>query len=81
MIVDCGPSIGERFEARTADRKTRLSQWHAFYCLWPRRIGNRCVWLHWIRRKIRFEQDWYDGGWYEYPEYRFTVEDEARLVS
>jgi hypothetical protein len=75
MIFNCGPTWAERAIAR----RTELSQWHPFFVLWPRRIGNRCVWLHVVRRKIRFQEDDYSGSWYKYPEYRFSLKDELRI--
>jgi hypothetical protein len=40
-----------RFEKKLA-RRDRLSEWHPFFALIPRRVGSRdCRWLEWIERK------------------------------
>jgi hypothetical protein len=54
MKFNCGPTKEERKE----ERKARLSDWHRFFCIWPRRVGYRdCRWLEWIERK-RGEYPW-----------------------
>jgi len=54
MIFSCG----ETWEAK----KARLEQWHDFFVLWPRTVGEengryKCVWLQTVERKRRFN-DW-----------------------
>lgn len=48
MIFSCG----ETWEAK----KARLEQWHDYFILWPRTIGEengryKCVWLQTVERK------------------------------
>ena len=48
MKINCGPTPEERNKAR----HEYLTNWHPFFCLWPRRLGpNDCRWLETIQRK------------------------------
>ena len=47
MRLNCGPTLEERAKAR----HYRKMEWHAYFALLPRRIGQQCVWLEAIERK------------------------------
>ena len=47
---------------------TRLTNWHPFFALFPRKIGEKdgkdiCAWLEWIERKGKFVSSYGDSGW------------------
>lgn len=66
MKLNCGPNREERYYARQA----YLTNWHKFFALWPRRIGDthQCVWLEYVERKGTYNCG-YGGGYWEW-EYR-----------
>jgi hypothetical protein len=48
---NCGPSPEAKAVARAREFE-RLQEWHAFYAIWPRRVGeNDCRMLEWIVRR------------------------------
>lgn len=54
MKFDCGETEDEKH--------TRLSNWHKFFAIWPRRVGvHDCRWLETIERRGSS----YTGGFYE----------------
>jgi hypothetical protein len=74
MIINCGPTIAERLEARYDKKWRYLTQWHPHFFLIPRRMGNnRCAWLEWGRRKLRIKDHGYYGAVVT-KEYRLSVE-------
>lgn len=78
MLLNCGPPFDERLASRDQRKHARLSQWHPFFALIPRRIGqNHCVWLEWIRRKGRYCDDGYHGGSWDF-EYRLSLDREMQ---
>jgi hypothetical protein len=72
MKVNCGPSKAAR-ERRHKEREQALREWHPFFPLWPRRVGeNDCRLLEWIeRRKVTFTVTEWDYGPYEYEDWRW----------
>lgn len=79
MIINCGIPRHERRAARAKAEFDRLSQWHPFFALLPRRIGqDRCVWLEWIQRKGSWSDGWYYGGQWSWT-YRLSRIREAGL--
>lgn len=66
MKLDCGPTAEEKLEAK----EFRLKNWHKFFALIPRRIGesHECRWLEFIERKGQYVCG-YGGCWWEW-EYR-----------
>lgn len=53
MKFNCGPTPEQRAKARME----RLTNWHPYFCLWPRRIGpNDCRWLETVQRKLTFKK-------------------------
>lgn len=74
MKFDCGLPLDERKAFRDAAERKRLSQWHPFFALLPRRLGaTECVWLEWIRRKGQYYDNGYHGGEWRF-EYREAVD-------
>lgn len=61
MRFNCGPSFGERFEAR----HLRLQEWHWWFAWRPRRVApGDCRWLEWIERKGTFhDYDFHGYSW------------------
>jgi hypothetical protein len=60
MRWDCGPDAAEREEIWLKE-KARLEEWHGFFALWPRRVGNHdCRWLERIERRGRFIPGFWD---------------------
>ncbi len=52
--MDCGPSPETRVK--------RLQQWHKFFAIWPRRVGEHdCRFLETIERRGRIVE-LYEGG-------------------
>lgn len=74
MRFHCGPSWAERIIVKEQSRRAYLTQWHPFFCLLPRRIGNECVWFETIQRKGRRDYCGYNLRWYF--EYRFNPIEE-----
>jgi hypothetical protein len=74
MRINCGPTWAERTLVRETARRKYLTQWHPFFCLLPRRVGNQCVWLEYIQRKGRQDYKGYHLSWYF--EYRFNPIEE-----
>lgn len=70
MRFRCGPTWAERRIHKSKQIHQHLTQWHSFYCLWPRRIGDQCVWLEEIQRKGRQVYSGYSLVWLF--EYRFN---------
>jgi hypothetical protein len=64
MKFNCGPSLAERVILRSQRKTQRLMQWHPFFCLLPRRVGDQCVWLETIQRKGRQGYCGYTLEWY-----------------
>jgi hypothetical protein len=63
MRFNCGPTWEEKqmlSQMKEKQEQERLTQWHPFFCLWPRRCGKICVWLETIERKG--VQRWDDYG-------------------
>lgn len=78
MIINCGMPRDERRALAREAEYARLSQWHPFFALWPRRVGaERCVWLEWIRRKGVYEDGYNGRGWVF--TYRLTTIRELNL--
>lgn len=51
MKFNCGPTP----EQKEADRLHRLTNWHPFFVMWPRRLGEGdCRWLETIERRGRY---------------------------
>jgi hypothetical protein len=62
MKFDCGETPKER--------QFRLSNWHPFFCIFPRNVGpHDCRWLEWIERRGTLSWSSMDGEWLEW-EYR-----------
>jgi hypothetical protein len=61
MKLNCGPN---RYQ-KAADERYRLSNWHKFFCLLPRRITgtNECRWLEYIERRGDYHTSWGGSGW------------------
>lgn len=61
-----------------------LTQWHPYFCLIPRRVGDEVVWLETIQRKGRFVEGWYSKDRWEW-EYRIPMttllQEEAKTLS
>lgn len=54
MKFDCGETWYEK--------KERLSNWHPFFCLLPRKIADHdCRWLEYVERKGKPSYSPYDG--------------------
>lgn len=71
MRFNCGPSLAERLIVRSHKRTLYLEQWHPFFCLLPRRVGEQCIWLEYIERKGRQGYCRYSLDlWVWYFEYR-----------
>lgn len=61
MKLNCGPTWAERYNARHRkhqEKVHRLSNWHRFFCLLPRRMTDangyqtrECRWLEYVERK------------------------------
>lgn len=71
MKLNCGPTTEERYYAK----QRYLNNWHTFFALWPRRIGDsqECRWLETIERRGKY-QIHYAGGYWEW-EYRIKVNE------
>lgn len=55
MKFNCGPTWEEKWDKE----KTLLRDWHLFFAIIPRRVGERdCRWLEWIERKGETYQDY-----------------------
>lgn len=63
--------VGETI-LRELKRERYLTQWHPFFCLIPRRVGDEIVWLEHVQRKGRWHEGWYDPGYWEW-EYRIPI--------
>jgi hypothetical protein len=62
MKYDCGETWPEK--------KARLSNWHKFFCLWPRKVADHdCRWLEYIERQGELSYSSMDGFEWEW-EYR-----------
>ena len=60
MKINCGPT---RTQARIAKRE-RLSNWHPFFAIWPRRVWwNDCRWMEAIERRGRWSRTWDEFVW------------------
>lgn len=80
MVLDCG----ETWETK----KARLSEWHPFFALWPRRVTvlngrHKCAWLQMIERKGKYctiEDTWlrmHIPDWWEWS-YRLPSDGDNR---
>lgn len=57
MKFDCGETWNER--------KVRLSNWHKFFAIFPRRVGiHDCRWMETIERKGKLQGSWDGVDWY-----------------
>lgn len=78
MKLDCGPSPEtkrkRRYEKERAEIK-RLKNWHDYFALLPRRIGeNDCRWLETIERKGKFITD--DPWEYDFWEWEYRAKQD-----
>jgi len=62
------PTGAKRREQAKIERNERLQQWHPFFCLLPRVIGDELVWLETVLRKCRWDGYGYNREWIK--EYR-----------
>lgn len=86
MRWQAGPTLAERVTKINESRTSYFTQWHPFYCLIPRRVGQEIVWLETIQRKGRFEEGhgYASDQWtweYRVPMATLIAEDWARRVS
>lgn len=73
MRFKVGATRAERAIKKNTERECYLTQWHAFFCLIPRRVGDEIVWLEVVLRKGRFEQGYgYSSDRWEW-EYRIPM--------
>jgi hypothetical protein len=65
MKFNCGPSLGDRYDAR----QRRQRDWHRWFAWRPARINyptrrGICVWWEWVER--RNDGPACEGGWNEW---------------
>lgn len=84
MIFSCGDTAETEEQKRNAVIAAR-AQWHPFFALMPRTIGEKngkhiCAWLQWIERRCVKEPRYighYDSGMWTAPEYEYRVKGTA----
>lgn len=58
--------------------KPKRTEWHTFWCIWPRIIDNKLIWLSRAERRLMGMRELYDGA----SDMPYTVKDwEYRLIS
>jgi len=80
MKINRGLDYQERQDVREKERD-RLSHWHPFYAMWPRRVASRdCRAFEWIERKMTFGPGYIWRGAYVFSIPRKHLSTEYRAI-